>query len=428
MLAERFSNDSDSVMPLNDIQQKAKAQLLENVSGEIYRYESVSCLCGSNKKEILAAKDRYGIPLDTSICKSCGQVFSSTRLDGPSTQRFYDELYRPLYVGKYVADEPFFNKQSRRGSRILSFLTNSGVTSSASVLEIGCGAGGILYPFKERGFTVKGIDLGGSYLPAGQTHGLDLNRMSSQQLAKETSSTYDIIILSHVLEHFSDINCELDTIDSLLAHDGMIYIEVPGLFNLKNSYECDFLTYLQNAHNYHFNLQMLTNLMHKRGYSLVRGDQSVRALFQRGNNDTSVPEITNQYHDVRAFLTDLENHKEHYLMQLLSERQTQKAHIIEKLITSLTQFSDRTVALYGTGKHTEQLVEALPSSALIKIKYIISPDESDKNTELYGLPIVNLTSPYPAAIVISSDTFQESIYRRIKHLEEKSVKLLTLYE
>jgi SAM-dependent methyltransferase len=428
LLAKRFSNDSVSVMPLNDIQQTAKARLLENLSSNIYRYESVSCLCGTNDNELIAAKDRYGIPLDTSICKSCGQVFSSTRLDAPSTRRFYDELYRPLYVGKNIADESFFNKQSRRGSRILSYLSDVGISAPARVLEIGCGAGGILYPFKESGFIVEGIDLGDSYLSEGQKHGLNLKCMSSQQLSEETSSTYDIIILSHVLEHFSDIQFELNTIDKLLSPDGVIYIEVPGLFNLKNSYECDFLTYLQNAHNYHFNLQMLTNLMSGRGYNLVIGDQCVRAVFKRCHDSTSLSEFSNQYKDVSTFLSELENNKGRYLQQLLSARNKQKTHIIEKLIASLMEYNESTVSLYGTGKHTEQLVAALPPSARAKIKNIISPDVSDDKTVRYGLPVTTLTSPYSAAIVISSDTFQESIYRRIKHLKQENVKLITLYE
>ena len=54
----------------------------------------------------------------------------------------------------------------------------------------------------------------------------------------------DIIIYSHVFEHILDLDKELDAIKSHLKPEGILYIEVPGIKYVHNTYEMNFLKYL----------------------------------------------------------------------------------------------------------------------------------------------------------------------------------------
>ena len=102
------------------------------------------------------------------------------------------------------------------------------------MLEIGAGMGGILSGMREvePHATVKGIDLGSEYIEQGKIRGIQLEVGNSASEAMINPKKYDLIILSHVLEHFLDLDSELNNISLLLKEDGIVYIEVPGLLKI----------------------------------------------------------------------------------------------------------------------------------------------------------------------------------------------------
>ena len=424
MLSERFKNDNVARLTLKEAQLAARNEYLSQVALGKYQFESVLCECGSNDLEILAKKDRYAIPITTQICKSCGQVFSSPRLNQTSTSDFYANLYRKLYVGAAAADEQFFNRQVRHGNRILRYLSDVIKPNRGSVLEIGCGAGGILKPLEEAGYSCIGVDLGDTYLDMGRQFGLTLHCMSSQQLHETTKEKFNLVILSHVFEHFLDIEKELNTISSLLAKNGLLYIEVPGLFNLRNTYDSDFLKYLQNAHNYHFNLALLKRVLGKYGFSFVKGNENVQAVFKKSDN--SVPCTDNQYPSIRAYLDDLESNRECYVKQQSENAELAIRQRFSELDLTLSAFPDKSVSLYGTGLHTKQLLSYITQAK--KLINIISPDAAEHGNTMGNLPIIALEEQIPKAIVISSNSYQETIFRRINHLESSGVEIICLYK
>jgi 2-polyprenyl-3-methyl-5-hydroxy-6-metoxy-1,4-benzoquinol methylase len=148
-----------------------------------------------------------------------------------------------------------------------------------NVLEVGTGAGGILYYFQQKNNSVSGIDLGSEYIKYGvEKYGLNLFTGTIYDL--ELDEKPDIIIYSHVLEHVLDPLKEIRTLKNICHKDTLIYIELPGIKNLSQSYKMDFLKYLQNAHVYHFTLTTLTNLFKKENYDLLYGDEYIHAIFK----------------------------------------------------------------------------------------------------------------------------------------------------
>ena len=64
----------------------------------------------------------------------------------------------------------------------------------------------------------------------------------------------DILIMSHVFEHFVDIKDSLNIIEKLTHHDTLIYVEVPGVADLPNKreYMYDYQDYSVLAHIHNF--------------------------------------------------------------------------------------------------------------------------------------------------------------------------------
>ena len=287
LLNKRYVYDKKSHYKLNEIQKESKERVELKIDNGVYKWESFSCECGANEDDfvLLAEKDRYGFKLQTVICKKCGLMMSNPRMTQETYNEFYDNEYRKIYGGVASANdagEEFFERNIKNGRRILRFIESAKVECIKSVLEVGCGMGTNLVPFKEKGYVIKGIDLGGEYVEFGKEHGLDLEKCSSRELIGRDKK-YDLIILNHVFEHFLDIEKELRVIKELLSEDGFLYIAVPGILSIGKDYTSDLLNFLQNAHVYHFTMNTLKVVMEKYGWEMVIGDEEVQALFRVNN-------------------------------------------------------------------------------------------------------------------------------------------------
>jgi len=241
------------------------------------------CICGTQQDVVIACRDRYGLEVRTVLCRHCALMRTDPYLSPESITRFYAHHYRSVYVPDPVRGLPLFNKEVNQGRDIASFLAGAGIQPKR-VFEVGCGSGGILHYFKvATGAEVVGCDLGADYLDVGRKKGLDLRHGSSQVLASDLPA--DLIVLSHVVEHFRDPVIELKQLQRMLTTNGYVYIAVPGLFWLKYSYRRDIARYLQNAHVYHFTLKTLDYLMAIAGFRRIAGTERIQALYEK---DTSV--------------------------------------------------------------------------------------------------------------------------------------------
>lgn len=110
----------------------------------------------------------------------------------------------------------------------------------------------------------------------------------------------NVVILSHVLEHLSNPLNSINAISKLLAEDGYLYVEVPGIFKIHSTYG-DVLLFLQNAHLYHFTLNTLSFLMAQAGFKLIDGNERISALFQKTKNAEIHGEI-NEYSKIRNYI------------------------------------------------------------------------------------------------------------------------------
>ncbi len=284
MLAQRYVYDGVSHLPLTQVQLSAKKQIEEKISQGEYEFETIICtICGGNDFQQISTKDRYGLYYPVVICKKCGLCFTNPRMNQSSYDQFYNIEYRSLYSSSGDATDLFFKNQYKHGRKICRlvsrYLPSSRTLKGLIVLEVGCGAGGILKYFQEQGSCIYGVDLGEKYIDYGRTkHNLNLTAGTIKDLPNNIAP--DLVIYSHVLEHVLDPTNELSQVRSILKDDGILYVEVPGINNL-SAYELDFLRYLQNAHVFHFSLSSLTNLLSLNNFQLAWGNEKIKLYFAR---------------------------------------------------------------------------------------------------------------------------------------------------
>lgn len=304
-LIKRLSFSTEPIITLNYHQVTAVAKFRHKIHDKAYAFIPNPCLCGSKESILVACRDRYGLDVRTKLCRSCGLLRTDPYFDMKSLARFYEVDYRPIYMGVDQPSGDFFDQQVRHGQRIIKFMKEVGVSPVGCVVEVGCGSGGILKAFQQTGCRVAGCDLGDSFLEYGRQQGLVLECGDVSSLVQYAPA--DIVILSHVLEHFRHPLTKLGEIKSLLAPGGFLYVEVPGLFWLEKSYQSDLGRYLQNAHVYHFCLESLDYVMSLAGFTRVAGNEKISAIYRPTNpNLTKSMPPDNLSRKIELFLRRLE--------------------------------------------------------------------------------------------------------------------------
>lgn len=304
-LSERYANDGKASLNLSALQKEYIDVFEKKCRNGEYTLVQRKCECGQGDFEVIAQKDRYGIAVDTVICKNCGLIMTNPSLDEKSNNSFYDKEYPFIYRAEENPSEEKFQEQREEAEFIVRFIQKHTGLYNGKVLEIGCADGRNVAIFAEQGYDVCGIDLSHNYVEFGKSKGLNLICSDAASFAKN-GNKYDLIVLNQVLEHFINPGRELGIISEMLKPDGYLYIAVPGVKALTfGAYRSDFLLMLQNAHVYNFTRESLCVMMNKYGFSDVFCNEIICGIFQK--SDKKIGGKGNLYSRTKKYLSELED-------------------------------------------------------------------------------------------------------------------------
>ena len=124
--------------------------------------------------------------MDYGICKICGLIQSVKKFDNTIYSEFYERFYNKIYsFSEEKFKSKFFENRKKIGEKIYKFLNkNIRLKKEIKILEIGCGTGGIVASFSEKGFDTLGIDLNGEDIKFGLNKNLNLLHKSIDDLKK----------------------------------------------------------------------------------------------------------------------------------------------------------------------------------------------------------------------------------------------------
>lgn len=311
-IISRHYDDKLPLKRLNFIQNEYREKFNKYLKSGKLNYSKNNCICDRAGNDMLISNhDKHGIEITNLICINCGLIRQDPTLDEQSLGIFYKEIYRPLYLGKTSEEnlKDIFLSQIKKGEVFYNFINQKvKISNYKSVLEIGCSAGGILKYFQSKGHVVTGFDFDANYIKYGKNNLLNLNFGGSNEI-KNRGLKFDLIILSHVVEHFRDLGKEIKTIFEVLNDEGIIFIQVPGIFNkdyYKTSERCDFLFYIQNAHNYYFTKNTFLNLFYflNINSSIVHIDEKINVIMKKSNKPNYKHE--NDYKKIINFIKNIE--------------------------------------------------------------------------------------------------------------------------
>lgn len=224
-------------------------------------------VCSSNHyKKIGEIKNIWKEYKDVYQCDECSLYF----IDSPT-----DEEINSLYKNEYhnnIKNKLFeIAKSKMRYARSLSqfnFIKQTVDLKNKDICEIGAFDGLLLSLFKKNNNNVFGYELNDdARVYAKKKYDIDL-----KENFLESKSKYDIIILSHVIEHFREPKEILIKIKSMLKEDGFIYIEVP---NSPMPNECSYnmlMRYLNTEHIVNFNMDNLLKFVEYADLKIIRSE------------------------------------------------------------------------------------------------------------------------------------------------------------
>ena len=226
-------------------------------------------VCGSDKyNKIGEIKGIWKENKNVYQCEKCLLYF----IESPTDEEIYS-LYKNEYHNSIKNKIFELAKSKMRYARCLNqfnFIKNSINCDNKKICEIGAFDGLLLNIFKNNGCKVFGYELNDRAREyAKKKYNIDL-----KPNFLEDNQKYDIIILSHVIEHFKEPKEILLKIKSMLNDNGFIYIEVPNspIINQSKN-QCSYETlikYLTTTHTVNFNMDNLKSFAENCGLKIIK--------------------------------------------------------------------------------------------------------------------------------------------------------------
>lgn len=282
VLGDDYELSHPRTKKMGDVQLSVRNEIIKNDRPD--DYEFVSCICGNNDDyKVLSEVERHGLPYRKLICMKCGLLRVSPRWSQKRYDSFYQNQYRDLYNPVKTSKEEYVKALSQHehvkgvGKWIMKsnekFGPHRGVPR---ILEIGAGGGWNLNGLPGDWIRTA-YDVDDDYLEIGKRlFNIDMKYGLLDEASTEVQN-HDIVVLSHVVEHFLDPVASLQLIAGAMTPDSLLLIEVPGLFRIHRT-NLDPMTYMQNAHTYTFTAFTLKYVCLMAGLRVLAIDESCRVI------------------------------------------------------------------------------------------------------------------------------------------------------
>lgn len=305
ILGNRYEELPDCEFPFqNQIKNEARQQIVELLSKSVFNTKQ--CLCGEaldENSEVLSLVERNYLPVKNIICRKCGIIRIDPLPDNVFYNKVYSELYWKLSHGNIDLTKNRFNFSVKRALPFSNYLKKSCSLTSKTIIEIGASYGAGLFVLKDQGCKcLVGYDYDRDFIKKGiEYSGIDLRHGGIGDAVKD-GVKYDIVILRHVLEHFLDPLTELNELKNIISDDGLLFVEVPGVFNL-DYWVSDPMMYFDIFHPFSFSLKTLTMIMNMSGYSLYDGNNHIYSLWKMNEGlEKNFKIHADEYSKIKYFL------------------------------------------------------------------------------------------------------------------------------
>lgn len=353
------------------------------------------------------------------ICRNCGHIHQNPCPSGKVLDAIYVDSSSYFAIDAYVISPDI--PQSPTSLRLVDFAARH-KPERGTIYEIGCGNGRQLVYLQRDGWQVTGCEPSApTAAQASQILSAEIEVGYAKPQFKDPSG-YDIVLLSHVLEHVTDPRDLIETAKKNLKKDGVLLIEIPCIREAK--FLCP--GWLQIEHLSYFSENLIIQLLEEAGMEILE-TQIVDI-----NRYINYPTITiackkaqksegNKYH----FISDYEENKQ-YLTEYITQDAAQWAGVSK-------HFEHVTDAyVWGAGMHTYQLFSDTDILERINVKGIIDSNPLKAGSKIGKYPVIDIDTFHQnhdsEHVIISSYCSENEIAESLKRSTFPHHLIVKLYE
>jgi len=260
-------NSNVDIFQFADITHPLTTAFKNKLNNKTYELFLFPCTICNSTEFTNVAQSNEG--LMWGICKNCGLMQIFKRLGKDDLDNFYRTgEYQAICMGN-LDDKTHmlleYNVMSLYFINIFNSLKMQ--PGDTSIIEIGCGSGGILRALKKWGAkAVKGYDIDQHRVDYGKTTIQEIEVGDALSLDPIVFQGFNVVLLSNVLEHLCNPNEFLLQIASRINSPNVrIVIDVPNLEYCFGYSDVSFLKFLHIGHLWYFNSITIERLLNQVG-------------------------------------------------------------------------------------------------------------------------------------------------------------------
>ncbi len=249
--------------------------------------ENTSCIiCHKNNTVVVGTKaivHKQGQEVQATnvLCRTCGLVFMNPRPDEAEYQDIYKRYSEERH--SHTTTEAIIQyinsvENKTKGESVAEFLRPY-IHSGMKALDIGAGVGVLAAALRDRlKIDITAIEPGVLLAKtASDYYKLPFfNGNFDQYVETNKNGKFDLLVLHHVFEHFSDPIKELYKLKQSLASNGILYIEVPNILDFKKPVN----QFFDLLHPFSYSLETLHQVLKMGGFKIIAWNKSKRWRIQ----------------------------------------------------------------------------------------------------------------------------------------------------
>ena len=370
-----------------------------------------------HQRFVLPDNHPLGSGYDVVCCSGCGFAFADTVVEQAAYDAFYAEFSKydsaELSTGSGASDFDLMRLRDT-AERI-----DAHIDRGARVLDIGCATGGLLHELQLVGFErLVGVDPSAACVEYGrQRFELEMHQGTLAELP--AIGRFDLVIVSHVLEHVERVADAVASIASVLAPGGEVYVEVPDPMRYRELLVAPFQDF-STEHINHFSQSALANLAGVHGFAVRAG----QALTIEATEGVPYPAHWQLWRAGEARAAPV---CDDALAAELSRYVDASAAMLTEQNLALAAVLDQPVIVWGTGQLTLKLL-AETVLGVAEIECFIDANPVFHGMRIAGVPVrgPEVLAKHDCPVVIASTIHREAIERRIRDDLQAGNELITL--
>lgn len=236
--------------------------------------QTVDCnFCGGSDSELVSRGPDLllNIPGDFRLvcCRHCGLIYQNPQLSRDELAKHYPDSYLPYQTEKGESRESALARLSRNhGVNRQCWRVENKVSTSGSLLDIGCATGTFIKAMAQRGWRVRGIEPS-PFASAYARDVLELDVQTGTLDAFESDEPFDVVTLWDVLEHVHDPMATLARANRLLKPGGLLVVSLPNPTSIERTiFKDSWVGWERPRHLFLFTPKIMKAYLRKAGFAL----------------------------------------------------------------------------------------------------------------------------------------------------------------